>query len=33
MRANWLPTRVHTDFIDLVRGHAATPPGQLRSVG
>jgi hypothetical protein len=35
MRANWLPTRLHTDFIELMRGHAARPPAQseLRSVG
>jgi DNA-binding transcriptional LysR family regulator len=35
MRANWLPTRLHTDFIDLVRAHVATPPdqNQLRRVG
>lgn len=26
MRANWLPTRLHSDFIDLIRAHVATPP-------
>lgn len=25
MRANWLPTRLHTDFIDLVRAHVDDP--------
>ncbi len=28
MRANWLPTRLHTDFIELMRAHVATPPQQ-----
>jgi DNA-binding transcriptional LysR family regulator len=26
MRANWLPTRLHTDFIEIVRAYVATPP-------
>jgi DNA-binding transcriptional LysR family regulator len=25
MRANWLPTRMHSDFIDLLRAHLAQP--------
>lgn len=35
MRANWLPTRLHNDFIDLMRAHVVTPPKQnlLRQVG
>jgi hypothetical protein len=26
MRANWLPTRLHNDFISIVRAYVATPP-------
>jgi DNA-binding transcriptional LysR family regulator len=33
MRANFLPTRLHTDFIDLVRSHVATPPEEVRRAG
>lgn len=35
MRANWLPTRMHNDFIELMRAHVVTPPKQnlLRQVG
>ena len=28
MRANWMPTRLHSDFIDIVRGYVATPPAR-----
>jgi LysR family transcriptional regulator of gallate degradation len=35
MRADWLPTRLHTDFLDLVRAHVAIPAERLplRQVG
>lgn len=35
MRENWLPTRLHNDFIGFLRAHVANPPGevQLRQVG
>ena len=35
MRASFLPTRLHMDFIDLVRAHVAHPPeqAQLRRAG
>lgn len=33
MRAAWLPTRLHTDFIELLRAHVAKPAAPLRQVG
>ena len=33
MRAGWLPTRLHTDFIDIVRGQVSRVPPVLRQVG
>jgi len=33
MRASWLPTRMHQDFIDLIRAHVSAPRPHLRDVG
>ena len=33
MRASWLPTRMHQDFINLIRAHVSAPRAHLRDVG
>jgi len=35
MRSGWLPTKLHQDFIDLLRRHTsnATTPALLRKIG
>ena len=33
MRANWLPTRLHRSFVDLVRAHVAAPAPALLCAG
>jgi hypothetical protein len=33
MRTNWLPTRLHTDFINIIRAHVTAPLEQERKAG
>jgi len=33
MRANWMPTRLHTEFINLVHAHVSVGPTPLRQAG